>query len=734
MAKVALVTHEVQTVLHGRAGGVAAFVTHFARLLRAAGEDVTLILTRQEIFPVLVDDNWRERYAEWGIKLIELHSAPIAPDTWCAAWAAALSEQLSPYLYGFDVAYFQDWANVAFHTARLKRLGRPLIAGGELERTPVLVTVLHGPSGWGRVANQRYPELPGDMHLEYIERYSAEHSDLVAAPSRYLKNWAQENGWHWPSEPQVLGLPFQPVAKESATASRSATTRIIFFGRLETRKGVNLFVAALRKLNGTKPAALRTVSSIVFLGEEQETGTLARVQNELAELDIAVTHIGNMDSPQAVQYLQGHASDSLVVIPSPVENFPYAVIEASSIPGINLLCSSGGGIPEVLGVANAAHLFEPYPLGLARKMAERLLEPEHDAPLQPYDAEAANAHWLQFHHDALKLAPAKGKASLPATVDVCIPYYNKAETLPQLLEVLEHQTAQPFGVIIVNDGSDEEAASVFETLATQYADRGWKFVSQENAFVDAARNRAASLSSADFLFFIDADDLPAPAAIENMLHAITFSGDDCIVAGGRLFEGSECPYEVNTGELRGRVLATYMPLGPDLATAMIDPMVLGTSMILIKRTAFEAIGGYRQVRGAAHEDWELQIRLLQAGFRVEVLPEFLLYFRKSQAGLSLSSNPYEAKRRLLETYEQMLTPLGLRGLATSVASLQKRCEALEQSLADAQAAAHCAESAARAAEAAAHVAEARAQLAYESRERILQGLAKKMMQRKVGAS
>ena len=709
MAKVALVTHEVQTVLGGRAGGVAAFVTHFARLLRNAGEDVTLILTRQEVFPVLVDQPWRERYAEWGIHLIELHSVERKPENWCEAWPAALSEQLTPYLDRFDIAYFQDWANVAFHPARLKRLGRAFKNGGDPNQTPVLVTVLHGPSAWGRVGNQRYPEIPGDSQLEYVERYAAQHSDLVVTPSRYLMHWAEANGWRWPSRPHILGLPYLRHADSDRKSPRQPTTRLVFFGRMETRKGVNLFVAGLQMLQRVNPQALQALSSIVFLGEEQEKGTFARVTGELAGLAIPLEHLGTMDSVRANQYLTQHASDSLVVIPSPAENFPYAVIEASSIPGINLICSNGGGVPEVLGSDNADHMFDPYPLGFAKKLEERLLEPGRGFTLKAYDADAANARWLQFHRDACKTSRPRPRTLPAASVDVCIPYYNKADTLPQLLEYLERQTAQHFGVIVVNDGSDGDAAAVFEQSAAKYADRGWKFVSQENAFVDAARNRAASLSAADYLFFIDADDLPAPNSIASMLQAITFSGDDCLVAGGQLFEGGEPPCEASSSG----VLATYMPLGPDLLTALIDPMVLGTSMILVKRTAFCAVGGYRQVRAAAHEDWELQIRLLEAGFRVDVLPEFLLYFRKSQTGLSISSNAYEARQRLLDTYEAMLTPLGLRGLAASLTSLQKRCEVLE---------------------AAVRNAEAAARFAQESRARILQGLAKEMMGRKADAT
>jgi len=680
MPKVALVAHELQTVLDGRAGGVATFVTHLARLLRDAGNEVTLILTRQETFPVRVDAPWRARYSEWGIELIELHSKERDAGDWCEAWPAALSEQLAPYLLKFDIAYFQDWANVAFHAARMKRLGRIFDDRGHSRQMPVLVTVLHGPSGWIRVGNQQYPEVPSGAQVEYIERYAARYSDRVVAPSRYLLDWARTNGWRFEQEPEVAGLPCLPPAPRGGVPALKSTQRIIFFGRLETRKGVRLFLAAILALWRTDRDALSSVREIVFLGEEQEAGMLTSIRSGLAETGREIIHLPHLDSLQAGSYLAEQAGDSLVIIASPVENFPYAVIETSMIPGINLLCSNGGGIPEIFAGGNRDHLFEPYPMGLAKKMAERLRDPSLAKTLVPYAADVANQRWLSLHRRALltpRRQPSSSQTTPQTTVDVCIPYFDKAAGLRQLLESLERQTTSSFGVIAVNDGSSSEAAEAFHTMGDLNRERGWTFVSQENAFVDAARNHAASLSSAEYLLFVDADDMLAPNTIEAMLQAISFSGDDCLVAGGLLFEGEDSPCEPMSGRLQAPVQARYMPLGPDLLNALLDPIVLGASMILVRRSAFEAIDGYRTVRGAAHEDWELQIRLVQAGFRVDVLPEYLLYFRKSSAGLSLTSDAYEAKRRLLDTYEDALSTAGLRGLATSVVALQRRCEKLE---------------------------------------------------------
>jgi O-antigen biosynthesis protein len=651
MSKVALVSHDVPTV-HGRAGGAGTFITQFAALLRSRGEEVTIILTRQEVEPTPIDEIWRRKYASRGIRLIELHSEPPRPDRWSDAWPARLSEQVAPLLHDFDIAYFQDWANVAFCAARAKRFNP--------SRWPVLVTVLHGPSNWIRPANQQYPNIPEDLHVEFVERYSARHSDYVAAPSRFIVNWARREGWTFSAEPEVLGLPYLPPPDPPSPDGAAIFRQIVFFGRLETCKGFALFTQALRRVG----QSLAGLERIVLLGPQHEPGAVNHIQRELG--DLPVLHIGDLDSDGAASYLRSHRHDSLVVMSSPLENFPYAVIETSLIPGLNTLCSSGGGAPEIFAGAGTARFFDPHPQALAEKLLDRWHAPCAD--LATYDYVAANQRWLKFHDSAIhrRATPVSVAITDAGLVDVCVTYFNKSTHFPQLLEALIEQTVTGFGVIAVDDGStDSEAREVFDSMAAKYANPGWTFFRQTNMFVDAARNQAAKHSSAEFLLFIDADDFPAPNTVERMLSAALVSGEDCLVCGGILVEGES-------------VRAHYMPLGPNLTGGLVDPIVFGPPMILIRRTVFESIGGYREVRGAAHEDWELQVRLLLAGYRTDVVPEFLLYFRRLADGLASTSVEFLAKRRLVDTYEEHFARIGFYGVANTMLALQKRCQELEK--------------------------------------------------------
>ncbi len=259
-------------------------------------------------------------------------------------------------------------------------------------------------------------------------------------------------------------------------------------------------------------------------------------------------------------------------------------------------------------------LFDPEPRSLAAKLHQALVESSPGPAVGPYDYQAANDAWLAFHHDILERERRKKNietARAKPSVCVCIPYFNKARYFPELLSCLEAQTLASFSVVAVDDGSSQPAAKdLFDAMARKYEPHGWVFLRQENAFVDAARNRAARQSDSEYLFFIDADDLIPPHAIERMLGAAVISGVDCLVSASVLFTGDEPPYTTT---------AKYMPIGANLVAGLIEPIIFGGPMILVRRKVFEAIGGYREVRGAAHEDWELQARLAMQRIRYRCL-------------------------------------------------------------------------------------------------------------------
>ena len=80
-----------------------------------------------------------------------------------------------------------------------------------------------------------------------MERVSVSAADIVVSPSQYLLNWMQQNGWELPEQTYVAPyvLPKTVLSEDAAPhQKRKEIHEIVFFGRLEIRKGLKLFCDA----------------------------------------------------------------------------------------------------------------------------------------------------------------------------------------------------------------------------------------------------------------------------------------------------------------------------------------------------------------------------------------------------------------------------------------------------------------------------------------------------------
>jgi glycosyltransferase involved in cell wall biosynthesis len=109
---------------------------------------------------------------------------------------------------------------------------------------------------------------------------------------------------------------------------------------------------------------------------------------------------------------------------------------------------------------------------------------------------------------------------MPVRVSVVIPLYNKARYVRRALDSIAAQTFTDFEVIVVDDGSTDESASVVES----YDDARFRIVRQENAGPGAARNRGATEASGEMLAFLDADDEWLPRYLEASVQLLDETG------------------------------------------------------------------------------------------------------------------------------------------------------------------------------------------------------------------
>jgi glycosyltransferase involved in cell wall biosynthesis len=185
-------------------------------------------------------------------------------------------------------------------------------------------------------------------------------------------------------------------------------------------------------------------------------------------------------------------------------------------------------------------------------------------------------------------------------VSVVIPTHNRSDLLALTLRSALSQRDVAFEVIVVDDGSADETSEVVAGLGDPRVRLIRHDVSQG---VSAARNRGIAEARAEWIAFLDDDDLWAPDKLSFQLTAAS--------------ESSRCWVYVGsvTIDRFTRVRGGSPPVRPDRFTQALprwNPMPGGCSNALIRRETLQQIGGF-DVGLSILADWDLWLRLLRVG-------------------------------------------------------------------------------------------------------------------------
>jgi len=107
-------------------------------------------------------------------------------------------------------------------------------------------------------------------------------------------------------------------------------------------------------------------------------------------------------------------------------------------------------------------------------------------------------------------------------ISVCIPAYNRAAVLPELLESILTQEFDDFEVVINEDGSPERAdiAAVVERFSALYPDRIRYFENEQNLGFDGNIRSLIDRSRGEYCLFMGNDDLMCPGALATVAATI----------------------------------------------------------------------------------------------------------------------------------------------------------------------------------------------------------------------
>ncbi len=376
--KVIIITAELQNYVN--CGGIGSAYYELANSLIEAGHSTSIILVNSSDEKISEDFNHRINILKInpnGLTRIELNRVIYKKVS-----------EIKP-----DVIHVHDWLG----------LGSGL-KNNLLESSKVFIG-LHGPTAWTRGGNPWPREKNGGLKIDEkhlyeegliraLEEDSINNADLLISPSEFMLKWVKE---------KILQKEINIVSQRNCTLSKrlinnasynsSNQNKLIFFGRLEARKGLKLFLKALEQLK-SKPAKILFVGSDCYLDE----GTLSSelIKSKLNHLNIEYEFQNTLNRLEALQLIE--KLKYVVVIPSIIENSP-CVLEELLDSNLRVVTTDTGGIKEMVREVDRKWLAKPNPNELAHHLNEALTNTDQHAYLlrAKIDPWKINLSWQAFH-------------------------------------------------------------------------------------------------------------------------------------------------------------------------------------------------------------------------------------------------------------------------------------------------------------------------------------------------
>ncbi len=627
-------------------GGIGTVYTAMAEGLSEAGHEVVCLYTYGEMVASHSIEHWIQQYRKRKITLVPLPSAGLDLTT-----TEHATKSYETYLWlkhhdYFDVIHFPEWKGTGYYTQVAKNQG---LAFG----TTTICVGIHSMTVWLKAGASEHLDKLDDLQLDFMEQQTVALADVLWSPSQYLLNWIVDRGWTIPAaayvQQYITPRSSRTTRQSPATAKIRMVDELVFFGRLETRKGIRLFCDTLDRLAAEPEGSLKKVT---FLGKEALVdGTPAT--KFLAERSKGwpwtVDILSDRNQYQAIEYLRG--GGRLAIIASQLENSPLTVYECLGA-GIAFLANGLGGIPELIAEKDVDSVcFLNRVDSLAEKIGDALRNGVRLAS-PAIKADETERAWLAWHE--LQFGKNRAKATvLPEAwpkVSLCITTFNRPVLLRQALESVRAISYPKLEVVLVDDGSSQaEALALLDELAHEFTQRGWQIVRQTNRYLGAARNTAAKHATGEFLLFMDDDNCAESHEVTMLVRAILTSDADIMCPGMKYFSGHEAP---SPGSIPKRV---YLPLGASVSAGAFSNC-FGDANALVRRSCFEQVGGFTTDYGVTHEDWEFHARAVLKGFKLQVIPEFLFWYRVSPDSMLRTTAAYRNQMRSIRPYLDAVPP------------------------------------------------------------------------------
>ena len=197
-------------------------------------------------------DHWIEHYAAKNVRFVPVpnYAARDRFHTGTNRWLHGPYNVLRYLLENpMDVVHVSEWRGSGYLSLLAKRQG--LVFNDTL-----FIVKTSSPWIWNRLYGSQPLDHLDDLAKVHAERCSVEFADMVIGGSLHLLRWMSSQGYHIPRkrafvQPNVATfdhLDDLATQRSWTRGSRHPINEVVFFGRLESRKGLFIFVQAIKRL------------------------------------------------------------------------------------------------------------------------------------------------------------------------------------------------------------------------------------------------------------------------------------------------------------------------------------------------------------------------------------------------------------------------------------------------------------------------------------------------------
>lgn len=572
--------------------GVGTYVREIAYLLNDEGFDVSILVERDVTRKYI-----NEYYTSRGIKVYfvgDLYTdskKEFAPAHWILRRSHLVYNAITNIGKHFDIIEFPDFTGSAFVPIRMKKYC------GKFQTT-ILLVKMHGYLLW-------HCDGMGDMLnkdavlRDYMDRYCIEQADTVISPSQHLIDYTR----NLYGITRDITLVRNPINANAINYEFSNQSSIVFFGRLEERKGVIEFINAIKSCNIQLP--------IIFVGMSASISR-KKIKHLLQGFDVSFYTGPTRDA--TLQYVAKNAK--FVVIPSRLDNYPTTVIECIN-SGIPFITVNTGGIPEMLG--NLKDIISCNLNALPTLLSKACsIQPDvwmnYTQYLKDNLEVIANHNVITSYYAVLP----QEKSNFSQSTDyitLLMPYKDGSEYIKETLDSIASQTYSKFKLLIVDDSNIDESNYLMNLISQYLFDV--EIVSGNHISVGDALNQGVGLITTDYFIQVDADNLFRSDLINTYINA--------------MYNNPHVDVLTSYNDAFGDWDQIYYPIGPVQEMLPIKN-VYGDACAIYKTSTIKQIK-FPSERGVI-VDWAMWNKMVNNNCSMDIIPQVLVDYRARNAGHS----------------------------------------------------------------------------------------------------